>query len=228
MILPPDTNAFTRGNAGLGFAIAAIAATAIAMSSGWIDGSGFSMSRVLYELAWWALAAVTAWWAIGLQGQRLALLGLRRPTLAGFGWGVAFSVLAIVIFGVCQFWLLPKLGLTDSRAHVAAIRNEPLWLTLIITLRAGVVEEWIFRFFAIGQLTKLVGGKWFPAIVSGLLFVALHAQDWQAVHLVPVALVTIVLTALYWWRNDMFTSAVAHFLTDFVPALLALMMVRHS
>ncbi len=164
-----------------------------------------------------------------MQRQPAAAWGLRRPTWGAALWAVAFALAAILIFGVCQFWLFPKLGLTDSRAHVAAIRKEPIGLTLIIALRAGVVEEWLFRFFAIGELAVVTGRRWIGALLAGLLFIALHAANWQWVHLLPVALVTILFTAIYWWRGNLFLNAAAHFLTDFVPALLALLIAaRHG
>lgn len=218
-----------RGGALAGMLLAAGGAAAIVLGIVPPENGGLSPVRIAYELAWWALAAATLLWALRIQAQSPATLGLRRPTWPAAGWALAFAGGAILLFGLCEFWLFPRLGLTDSRAHVAAIRAEPIWLTLLIALRAGVVEEWIFRFFAIDQLTRIIGGTWLPAIAAGLLFIALHAKDWQPAHLLPVALVTILFTALYWRRHDLFTNAAAHFLTDCVPALLALLAAaRHG
>ena len=88
-------------------------------------------------------------------------------------------------------------------------------------IRAGVVEEIIFRGLAIERLAALTGSRAMAAIVSGAAFIAVHISGWGYAQLIVVAFGTVIMTVLYLWRRDLGSNMIAHTLTDFVGFLLA-------
>lgn len=167
-------------------------------------------------------------WAVRVEGISPARLGIRRPTLASFGIAVACAVVVIVLFALCYSVVFPAFGVAAVPTRLATIAQEPLWLTLLITLRAGIVEEFLFRFYPIGRLATATGSIALAVIVPGLVFIGLHAGGWGVMHLVPVTLATIVFTLLYLWKRDFWCSALAHFLVDFITFAAAHAAAGHA
>ncbi len=91
----------------------------------------------------------------------------------------------------------------------------PLWVFVVIVLRAGIVEELFYRGYAIERLRALGAGRFASAAIPLLLFALGHfAGAWVDV-LQPLVLGGI-LTAFYLWRRDLVANIIAHTLVDLV------------
>jgi membrane protease YdiL (CAAX protease family) len=117
--------------------------------------------------------------------------------------------------------IFPVLGLKMNMAAVASITHVPLWLQTATMVRAGVVEEILFRGYAIERLWTLSGSKWLAATVSAAAFIAIHISSWGYSQLIVVAFGALILSLLYLFRRDLASNMGAHFLTDFVGFMLA-------
>ena len=102
----------------------------------------------------------------------------------------------------------------NADAQAAAIVGGSVVYALCLSVRAGVVEEILFRGLAIEQLTTLTGRRWLAAIIATVVFVVIHALRFDWVQLVPIAAVSIVLTGLYLWRRDLWANIIAHVVVD--------------
>jgi len=216
-----------KARAVIGVILALGLAAAMVMMGTPPAGHPVSAGRVLYEAGWWLVAAFALIWALRAEGLTLSALGVRRPGLGTLGWGAAFAAAQIGAVALCYFVLFPALGLPSRSARVTAIAHEPIWLMALLTARAGIVEEWLFRFFAIGRMAFVTRNRWAASLVPGAIFVALHAQSWALDHLIPVTIVTVLLTIQYWWRRDFWGNALSHFLTDFIPFAGAALAAAH-
>jgi len=100
----------------------------------------------------------------------------------------------------------------DSQA--AALARGSVGYALCLAVRAGVVEETLFRGLAIEQLNLLSGNRWLAASVATLGFILIHALRFDLIQLIPIAAVSVILTALYLWRHDLLANIIAHVLVD--------------
>lgn len=208
-----DTVNARKGWIGLALALG----VPLLLTFGWHGATQPGAIQFAREAVWWGIAAGVLWWALSREKLSPAYFHIVRPRWSSLGWGLAFGVILIMLIGVCYALIFPALGVRNDPAQLGKIASQPVWMIFLLTVRAGVVEEWLFRFYAITRLHTLTGSKWLASLVPGVVFVALHAPSWGLLHLLPVTFAAIALTLLYWWRKDFWCSALAHFIADFIP-----------
>lgn len=176
---------------------------------------------VAVEALWWALAFALLAYVRFVEGEPLASLDLRRPRLSSLGWGLAGCAALLVLLSATQA-LLAALGQPPSQAQQVDLAALPAWLIIAMALRAGVVEELIFRGYAITRLSRALNGRaGLAAAISLATFVLLHVRSWSPGHLVFVAAAGGLLTGLYLWRKDLSANMIAHLLVDLAGLLTA-------
>lgn len=167
-----------------------------------------------FEAIWWGLAVLVLAWVVLVEKRPLASIGFVRLRWNSLGW--AFAAAATLLAGAAAgyAWILPALGFEANMEAIASISALPLWLQFALFLRAGLVEELIYRGYAIERIEALSGSRLLAAFVPALLFVAMHFAYWGAGHLIVVAFATLILTLLYLWRRDLPCCMIAHLLAD--------------
>ena len=148
-----------------------------------------------------------------VRGERLPLrsVGLRRP-----GWStietatllfLAGLVLhAIVIGPLSRIW-----GQEDVEAGVHQLSLMPLWFRLGVGATSGVVEELLYRGFAIERLATLTGNRIVGAIVATVVFALAHIPAWGIGYaLVGDLPAGVLLAAFYLWKRDLVANMLAH------------------
>jgi membrane protease YdiL (CAAX protease family) len=163
-----------------------------------------------------AVLAIALYW----ERRTLSSIGLRRPTWSSLGFGVAGAVAmagAIILGGMVVYGWLHQPEHED--AQVAAIVGGSAVYAVCLAVRAGVIEEILFRGLAIEQLTVLTGRKWLSALLATLVFVIAHMLHFDWAQLVPVSAVSIVIVCLYLWRKDLWANIIAHTLIDLIAVL---------
>ena len=184
--------------------------------------AGGAVAVRLAKEAWWiALGAAVIFWVTRVERRPLASIGLRRPTGATFGWAAVMLVLLIASVMLSYAVIMPALGLPMNRAAAGKIVALPGWLQFAIFLRAGIVEEILYRGYPIARLEQLTGSKWIAALLPGLAFVGAHYFYWGAGQLVVVAFATVILSAFYLWKRDLVSCMIAHAATDIIGFALA-------
>jgi membrane protease YdiL (CAAX protease family) len=166
----------------------------------------------------WICAAVL--FVIIRRGERLPLssIGLgTSPWWKSILWGLVIAVVCFVIGGV-----LVAVTHYGHGKESAALANLPLWLITLIVIRAGVVEEFFYRGYAIERLQALGIPKFWAATIPLLIFSVAHWTGGWANVVIALALGA-VLAAFYLWRRDLAANMFAHFMVDFganvLPAL---------
>jgi hypothetical protein len=166
MSLPLNDQSATRANAstatwiGLGIALFAMLVVRQIVSYFW--PSPTFTSAVAKEAGMWISAVALL--IIIKRGERLPLtsVGLgTSPWWKSILWGLLLTV-------VCLAVGLALLHLTGYGQGPAAFGKLPLWLLSLIVLRAGVVEEFFYRGYAIERL-QAVGLSRFWAVVIPLV-----------------------------------------------------------
>jgi CAAX protease family protein len=171
------------------------------------------------ELVLLALAGVLA--LIIRRKERLgwSSVGLGRPKLGStalwvlitFGGVVAAAALA---FGIAALFHWP-VGSADSNSYDAL----PGWVLLLVILRAGFVEEFCYRGYAIERLQALTGSRFVAIGLPLFVFAIAHyKQGWAGI---TIALFTgAVLSGIYLFKRNLWITICVHFIGDFIPNIV--------
>lgn len=187
----------------------------------WLSPGTDIPARIGREAVWWGIGAIAIAWVVAVEKLPLASIGLKPPTWRTFAWGIAGALAMIATVMLSYAVIFPAFGLKMNMAAVDAVTKVPIWLMLATMLRAGVVEEIIFRGYAIERLEALTGNKWLAATVSALAFIAIHVSGWGFAQLIVVTFGAILLSLLYLWRRDLLCNIIAHTLVDIIGFTLA-------
>jgi len=177
-------------------------------------------TRVFELLFLWILAgAVTAivlWWeklpisSIGFQpGWRSVVLGL---LLALFFNRVAAPLL---------YRMTAAMGCAGFETGLSKMMNMPAWFLLFAGLTAGVVEETLFRGYAIERLAAVTGSPWWAGLAATTVAALHHLPMWGWG---PVATFFVsggILSVFYILTRDLAACMMAHAITDIVGFVAA-------
>ena len=127
------------------------------------------------------LLVAIGWGLIRFRGERLADIGLKRPS--SWGWTIATGIgLAAIIF--IAIYASEKAGFHRTLSRFQSVQGD-LHLTVVSVfysfVGAGFYEEFMFRGFLMRGLAMLFGGgryAWTAAcIVQAVAFGALHSYQ---------------------------------------------------
>lgn len=146
---------------------------------------------------------VTAW-QFGLRPTRLwRAVRLVVLTLVGF---LLFSLIWATAFHVGKEKLLEQLGAGES----VSLLLLSAALTCVV---APICEEVLFRGFVFTALRNW-RGVWPAAVITGLLFGAVHAGSAPPADLVPLAVLGFGLCLLYYQTGSLYPCIAAHSLNN--------------
>lgn len=169
------------------------------------------------ELALFALLVLLLWIIRRKERLPLSSIGLRGD---GVGRSMLWGLLAtlMLVAGIAaSMALLQALGLSYGSGETKFV--APAWVTLLIVLRAGIVEEVFYRGYAIERLERLTGNPIVASVLPLVAFAAFHYRQGVAGILIALVLGAI-LTVFYRWKRNLLANIVAHFLIDFVPNIV--------
>lgn len=155
--------------------------------------------------------------AFAVQGFRPADLGIRF-----MGWLDGLAALGGTIVAFIASGLVARLvSLPSGMFSLKAIAAVPFSVRLGLVLTAAVCEEFIYRGFAIEELTVLCHRRWLAAAISLTFFTLGHSSlyGFSLALLVPGS-IGAVLTLLYLWRRNLFSCILLHALVDGLLLLL--------
>ena len=109
--------------------------------------------RLAREAAWWGIGAVVLGWVVLAERRPLASIGLVRPRPSTFRLGALFLVLMMASVMLSFAVILPALGLRQDMATTRRLIAVPLWLQCATMVRAGVIEEIVYRGYAVTRLS---------------------------------------------------------------------------
>ena len=162
-------------------------------------------------------AAVWLSWSRG--PARPADFGFRRVRLST---GVAAVVIAAIgYYGITALYgalihlhgkdkLPSELDVTHSTAALVGV-------AVFVCAVAPICEEFFFRGFIFGTLRniplrvgKVEGGPWLAAVITGILFGAVHTSSASAQYLVPLGFLGFVLCLVRWRTRSLYPCMALH------------------
>jgi uncharacterized protein len=160
---------------------------------------------------------LVAWFFAQLGGRRVGAwqFGLRPPRRLWRALGLA-ALLALAFLAFLAIWsaavhpskekLLEQLGTRESTVLLVLSAG----LTCVI---APVCEEFLFRGFIFGAL-RTWRGPWLAAVLTGILFGAVHAGSAPAADLVPLGVLGLLLCVLYERTGSLYPCIGLHALNN--------------
>lgn len=173
------------------------------------------------DLFWWPLLLATLFYVVAIERRPLSSIGLVRPGWTTLLFGVVGAVLVfaiepVLVIGLHALHLNPNAGAATAQK----LNALPYWYKLTLVTRAAIVEEVIFRGYAIARLEELSGSRTLAVLLSTAAFAAAHLAFWGWVPLIGVSAAGLILALLFVWRRDLGANMIAHFIIDGVALLV--------
>jgi membrane protease YdiL (CAAX protease family) len=146
-------------------------------------------------------------WQFGLRPPRMAWWRVARAVLGVYLLFFLFSVIWAAALGEePKEELLKQLGANEGDVLLALS-------ALLTTVVAPIGEETLFRGYIFPALAKWRG--WLPAaILTGVLFGAVHVGSAPVIYLVPLAVLGFLLCALYRRTGSLYPCVATHSLNN--------------
>lgn len=113
-------------------------------------------------------------------------------------------------------WVIRVFALPGFEVELSRLRSLPFGVLACAALTAGVVEELLYRGYAIERLAALTGSRVAGAFLSLAAFSLAHLPFWGAASALLTLVAGLVLTALYLWKRNLAVNMLAHTLTAVV------------
>ena len=159
----------------------------------------------------WVVVVAVGGVAVAIEGCSLADLGFRRPTAIDLTYVLGTTLAAFLVFAGTDP-LVTALGLPISAGAGAVSTGFGVGLAFVRAVTTGVVEEVLYRGYAIERLIEYSPS---PAIAGGIswsVFTLAHAVVWPIGNLVQIAAVSAAFTLVYLRRRSLFPVIGSHVL----------------
>lgn len=179
----------------------------LVVTFGWtflLAGRSPSLANIHNDLvtivAEWIVVLVLVVVGFGLLKREAGFYGLRSASGRDIFAMIGVLVGTYVLTGVATALLPVKTSMLDIQSLAAV----PFSVKLALVLTAGVCEEFMFRGFAIEELTDWTGSVWLGALIAWLAFVLAHIDRYGlTTGLIIPAIAGGALTLLYVWRRNL-------------------------
>lgn len=151
-------------------------------------------------------------WCARLGGRTISAwqFGLRPP---GGGWRSALKGLAVLLIAYAALSVAWAEAFNPSREKVLEQIGADVLSAALVCVVAPFCEEFLFRGFIFTALRNW-RGTLPAAVISGLLFGAVHAGSAPALDLVPLAALGFGLCMLYRYTGSLYPGMAAHSLNN--------------
>lgn len=172
-------------------------------------------------------AILTGWWSFifGILSLIIiALLSLRdknffhvfngekATTSQAIGWGI-IGFFLVLIGQMIGAYIEMKLGIeagSENTASLVEIAKLAPVMIIVIAVIGPILEEFVFRRVIFGSFFQ-VWGFWLSAIVSAIVFAAIH---FDFTHILLYTICGLIFAFLYYKTKRLLTSIVAHILLN--------------
>lgn len=183
------------------------------------------LDLMLGEVFMWLLLLFIILWIYIVEKRTIASIGWKKMTVKSTFWGFGLGVLLFILFGVITM-AIQAIGLELNQETAELIASQPFPFLMLIALRAGVVEEVLYRGYAFERIFDLTKSKFLAALVPVIIFALAHLS-WGIGHLVFVFFAGGLFMLVYISKRNLALIIIAHFVTD-VIALLVLPLLLGS
>jgi len=170
--------------------------------------------RLEVEAFFWLITILVILHVLFIERRTPSSIGLHRPTWKTFVFAIVAAV--VLVAGIIMLFavVFPALHLKPPTEAISSIKRTPFWFRLLLVTRAAVFEEICYRGYPIERAGELFGQRWIGAVIAWAAFTLAHLAYWGWEALIIPGFGGLVLTLLYFWRRDLISNMIAHFLAD--------------
>lgn len=123
---------------------------------------------------------------------------------------------------------MAKLDSKGFERGLAQLAPLPVWYLAVAVVIGGVVEEGLYRGYAIERLSLLTGSDWLGCTLSLIAFGLAHVPLWGWLPASTTILSGGLLALAYWATGDLLVAIVAHVVTDSLGIVVPQLQVKQE
>ncbi|MEW5801848.1 MAG: type II CAAX endopeptidase family protein [bacterium] len=186
------------------------------------DSCPFSITALITIFRNLGLTALI-FFILTLRGEQPSLIGWTRKDLKKHVfWGiVTFPLFYFSVGEILDFFT--HAGLSHIEEVPLSLMPTGIWeivLGGVLVLVVAFAEEIIFRGYLITRLEEITENPLISVLLSTLLFTIGHAYE-GAAGMMAVGYIGLVFSLLFLWKKSLAMVIVLHFLTNFIPIVIA-------
>jgi membrane protease YdiL (CAAX protease family) len=176
--------------------------------------------QVVLQLLYCALAGFVVWVVVRQEHLPLRSIGVQRPDWSTLVSGVLLCGVVLYVLPLMTAPLLNALGTDGLQARLQQLAPLPVWFRVIVGVTGGIVEETLYRGYALERFATITGRRWLGGTISVVAFGLAHIPAWGIGFALGADLpFGIVMTGFYLWKRDLLANILAHS-TGLVVAML--------
>ena len=181
------------------------------------------LDLALQEVAMWLLLLLIILWVYFVEKRTIASIGWKKLTIKTILGGIGIGLILFVLFGISNV-VIQYLGLELNQEMAELFADQPLVFLVLIALRAGVVEEVLFRGYSFERILELTKSKFMAGFVPLIIFTIAHLA-WGIGHLLFVFIAGGLFTILYAVKRNLGLVIIAHFTVDVIAVVILPMLL---
>jgi membrane protease YdiL (CAAX protease family) len=170
------------------------------------------------EIGFWLLLLVMILWIYFVEKRTITSIGWKKLTVKTILVGLGLGLVLFIVFGIANV-VIQKLGLELNQEIAQMISSKSLPVLFLLVLRAAVVEEVLYRGYAIERINELTNSKWVAGLVPLIMFMLVHLA-WGVGHLLFIFIAGGLLTLMYVSKRNLALNIIAHFTVDVIAILV--------
>ncbi|MCB0497042.1 MAG: CPBP family intramembrane metalloprotease [Cyclobacteriaceae bacterium] len=200
----------------IGLGIALVGPSIIALYK---KRSSLGFDSLIPKFLLWVLVILISLILFNGENENLQSIGFNKITLRTFYIGIIGGIGMMIIMAIVQM-IFRKQKASGGEYGYKDITSLSFNRRVFSVITASIVEEFLFRGYAIERLALITSNIWIAALISTLFFTIAHAFSWSIRHLIPVFLTGLFLASIYIMERDIIACIIAHFFLDSVAFLL--------
>ncbi len=174
------------------------------------------LQQIILALLLIAVLAIALVW----EKQPLSSVGLHPLRWQSIAWGFLFAGFFIFIYSPLLIRAMNKLKLGSFDHGLTELTKLPIWYLILAVVVGGIVEEGLYRGYAIERLSLLIGSYVFGSILVLIAFGLAHLPLWGWGAALTTVISGAILTVFYLWTGELIAVIVAHVITDSVGIII--------
>ena len=176
------------------------------------------LDLMLGEVGMWLLLLCIILWIYFVEKQTIVSIGWKKITRKTIFAGLGLGLILFILFGIITT-VIQLIGLELNQEMAELFASQPLPILILIALRAGVVEEVLYRGYAFERINDLTKSKFLAGLVPLIIFTLAHLT-WGVGHLAFVFIAGGLFTLLYAKKRNLALVIIAHFIVDVIALVV--------
>ena len=169
---------------------------------------------------WLTLGGLLSWWVPRVERRRLTSVGV-GPLRWRHVWQGGAAYLLAIGAAAASGKVLEAVGLPSVRSLQPVIRRSRLGTRVALCLTGTVLEEILYRGYAMERLIQLTGRPWLAGTVDWLAFSAAHLKFFGLGPTLDIGPLSAALVVLYGKERSLWPGMVLHGLNDAMAFIVA-------